>query len=215
VSATQAEVLGRRHFVARGLKLEYFTIVYNCLEALVGLAAGFLAGSIALIGFGFDSLIEVTSGAAVLWRLSSDVHEDRRERIEAASLHIIGVCFFALAVYVGYESIAALIRGEPPDHSIPGIILGITSLIVMPLLARAKRRVARSIGSVAMAADARQTDFCTYLSAVLVGGLLLNAVLGWWWADPIAGLVMTPLIGKEGVDAFRGRACGCSAGTCH
>lgn len=212
---TQIDTLGRQQAVSRGLKLEYFTIVYNCLEAVVGIFAGFLAGSIALVGFGFDSLIEVTSGATLLWRLRSDGNVERREKIEAASLRIVGSCFLVLAIYVGYEAIAALAGREAPRESVPGIILGITSLIVMPVLARAKRKVARGIGSAAMAADARQTDFCTYLSAILVGGLLLNALLGWWWADPVAGLVMTPIIAKEGVDALRGKSCGCSEGTCH
>ncbi|MCP5114653.1 MAG: cation transporter, partial [bacterium] len=111
--------------------------------------------------------------------------------------------------------ITALWAREAPDRSIPGIILGLVSLIVMPILARAKRKVAHGIDSAAMAADARQTDFCTCLSAILVGGLLLNALLGWWWADPVAGLVMIPIIGKEGYDALRGEACGCSGGACH
>lgn len=215
MGAVTGDVAERRRLVRRGLNLEYFTIAYNCLEAVVGIVAGLLAGSIALVGFALDSLIEVTSGGALLWRLRADVDEERRERMEAISLRVVGACFVALALYVGYESVAALARRVPPDESIPGIVLGVTSLIVMPLLARAKRRVARGINSAAMAADARQTDFCTYLSAILVSGLLLNALLGWWWADPAAGLIMIPVIGKEGYDALRGKDCGCSAGTCH
>jgi len=197
------------------MKLEYFTIAYNLLEALVGIVAGLVAGSVALVGFGLDSLIEVTSGGALLWRLRADVDERRRERIEAASLRIVGVCFVALALYVTYESVVALVFRRPPEESIPGIVLGVVSLIVMPLLARAKRKVAHGISSAAMEADARQTDFCTYLSAILVGGLLLNALFGWWWADPAAGLVMVPIIAREGRDALRGKACGCSSGSCH
>jgi divalent metal cation (Fe/Co/Zn/Cd) transporter len=200
--------------VKRGRRLEYFTIAWNSLEALVAILSGLIAGSIALVGFGFDSLIEVTSGAALLWRLSADVNEEKRERMEAVTLRIVGMCFLALAAYVAYDSGAALLRRESPQESLPGIILAIASLIAMPLLARAKRRVAKGINSGAMFADARQTDFCVYLSAILLGGLLLNALLGWWWADPIAALVMAPIIGKEGVEALRGKAC-CDGASCH
>ena len=198
----------------RGRRLEYFTIAWNLLEGLVAILSGLIAGSIALVGFGFDSLIEVTSGAALLWRLSIDVNEENRERIEAITLRIVGVCFIALAIYVSYESITSLLRHEPPERSLPGIILAAVSLITMPLLARAKRRLARGINSGAMFVDARQTDFCLYLSAILLGGLLLNALLGLWWADPIAALVMAPLIGKEGVEALQGKTC-CDGGGCH
>jgi divalent metal cation (Fe/Co/Zn/Cd) transporter len=200
--------------VRRGRRLEYFTIAWNSLEGLVAILSGLIAGSIALVGFGFDSLIEVTSGAALLWRLSADVNEEKRERMEAVTLRIVGLCFLALAAYVAYDSGAALLRREPPQESLPGIILAIASLIAMPLLARAKRRVAKGINSGAMFADARQTDFCVYLSAILLGGLLLNALLGWWWADPIAALVMAPIIGKEGVEALRGKTC-CDGASCH
>jgi divalent metal cation (Fe/Co/Zn/Cd) transporter len=204
----------RANLVRRGRRLEYFTIVWNSLEGLVAILSGLIAGSIALVGFGFDSLIEVTSGAALLWRLSIDVNEEKRERIEAVTLRIVGVCFIVLAIYVSYDSITALLRREAPGRSVPGIALAIASLIAMPLLARAKRRVARSINSGAMFADARQTDFCVYLSAILLGGLLLNALLGWWWADPIAAIVMAPIIGKEGVEALQGKTC-CDEGSCH
>lgn len=210
MSVTQVGVFERRRLVARGVKLEYFTIGYNLLEAAVGLIAGFLAGSIALVGFGFDSLIEVTSGAALLWRLRRDMDEERRERIERLSLRIVGACFMALAAYVTYESVASLAYKEAPEESIPGIVLGVVSLVVMPVLARSKRKVAAAIGSGALAADARQTDFCFYLSIILVGGLLLNALLGWWWADPVAGLVMAPIIAREGWDALHGKSCTCS-----
>jgi divalent metal cation (Fe/Co/Zn/Cd) transporter len=195
--------------VARGVRLEYVTIGYNCLEALVGLVSGALAGSIALIGFGFDSLIEVTSGAALLWRLRR--HEDfaRREAAEKTALRIVGGLFFALAAYVVWESADALIRREAPRESVPGIVLAATSLIVMPILARRKRRVGKNLASEAMVADSRQTELCAYLSAILLGGLALNAAFGWWWADPAAGLAMAPIILKEGWSAWRGRGCGC------
>jgi divalent metal cation (Fe/Co/Zn/Cd) transporter len=206
--------LTRSDLVRRGQRLEYFTIGYNSLEGLVSIAAGAIAGSVSLIGFGLDSIIEVTSGTALLWRLHHDLDRSRREQVERITLRIVGGCFIALAAYIAYESGSTLIGHESPERSIPGVIIAAVSVVVMPLLARAKRRVASEIGSAAMHADSRQTDFCTYLSAILLGGLLLNAVFGWWWADPIAGLVMVPIIAKEGVDGVRGRACGCE-GTCH
>jgi divalent metal cation (Fe/Co/Zn/Cd) transporter len=172
---------------------------------LVAIIAGIAAGSIALVGFGFDSVIEVTSGAALLWRLRADFDEARRERAEAITLRFVGLCFLALAMYVGYDAVESLLRSQAPERSIAGIILAAVSLVAMPLLARAKRRVAAGIRSGAMEADARQTDFCFYLSAILLGGLLANALFGWWWADPVAALVMTPIIVKEGVEALRGK----------
>ena len=197
----------RRDLVRRGRRLEYFTIGYNSVEGLVSIAAGVFAGSVSLVGFGLDSMIEVTSGAALLWRLHHDVNLSRRERVERATLRIVGGCFVALAAYILYESVSTLMRHAAPERSIPGIIVAGASVVVMPLLAAAKRRVAAGIGSGAMRADSRQTDFCTYLSAILLGGLLLNALFGWWWADPAAGLVMVPMIAKEGFDGLRGRAC--------
>jgi len=197
----------RHDLVRRGEKLEYFTIVYNSAEGLVSIVAGLIAGSVSLIGFGLDSIIEVASGAALLWRLHHDLDHSRREQVERTTLHIVGACFIALALYIAYESGSTLIRHQSPERSIPGIVVATVSVVVMPLLARAKRRVAAGIGSGAMNADSRQADFCTYLSAILLGGLLLNALLGWWWADPVAGLVMVPIIAKEGVDGIRGKAC--------
>lgn len=192
--------------VKRGKKLEYFTIVWGSLEALVGISSGILAGSVALIGFGFDSVIEVSSGAALLWRLGLD-ESTRREHAEKLTLRIVGVCFLALAVYVSYDSLKSILKHEAPIESPVGIGLAIVSLIVMPLLARAKRKVAVGIQSAAMSADSRQTQLCTYLSAILLCGLLLNALFGWWWADPAAGLIMVPIIAKEGRDAWRGDTC--------
>lgn len=197
----------RTSLVKRGRYLEYFTIGYNSLEGLIAVVAGLVAGSIALVGFGFDSLIEVTSGAALLWRLHADVDEERRERVEAISLRIVGVCFVVLGIYVTYDSVKALIRREAPEESLVGIVLAAVSLVVMPLLVRAKRRVARAISSGALMADSKQTELCTYLSAILLAGLLLNALFGWWWADPIAALIMVPIIAKEGVEALRGETC--------
>lgn len=204
----------RAKLIRRGQHLEYFTIGYNSLEGLIAIVAGLIAGSIALVGFGFDSVIEVVSGAALLWRLYSDAEETRRERVEAIALRIVGICFLALALYVSYDSIKSLLTREPPEESIPGIILAAASLIIMPLLTRSKRKVARQINSGALVADAKQTELCTYLSAILLGGLLLNALIGWWWADPVAALIMVPIIAKEGVEALRGKTC-CDEGVCH
>jgi divalent metal cation (Fe/Co/Zn/Cd) transporter len=203
----------RIELVRRGQRLEYFTIGYNSAEGLISIVAGFVAGSVSLIGFGLDSLIEVTSGAALLWRLHHDLDHFRREQIEQTTLRIVGGCFIALAIYILCESGSTLIRHEAPGRSIPGIVIAAISVIVMPILAKAKRRVATGIGSGAMKADSRQTDFCTYLSAILLGGLLLNALFGWWWADPIAGLVMVPIIAKEGIDGLQAKAC-CDGGGC-
>jgi divalent metal cation (Fe/Co/Zn/Cd) transporter len=207
MNAQTVQIGDRASLVRRGRRLEYFTIGYNSLEGLIAVAAGLIAGSIALVGFGFDSLIEVTSGAVLLWRLHADVDEDQRERIEAISVRIVGICFVVLAIYVTYDSVKSLIRREAPEESLVGIILAATSLIVMPLLVRAKRKVARGINSGALMADSKQTELCTYLSAILLGGLLLNALLGWWWADPVAALIMVPIIVKEGIEGLRGESC--------
>lgn len=204
----------RPALVLRGRRLEYFTIAYNTIEGLVSILAGSVAGSVSLIGFGLDSAIEVASGAALLWRLHHDFQPSRREQVERITLQIVGWCLLALAGYIAYESGGALLRRETPERSIPGIIVAAASVLVMPLLARAKRRVAAGIGSGAMQADSRQADFCGYLSAILLGGLLLNAVLGWWWADPLAALAMVPIIAKEGADALRGETC-CNSCGCH
>ncbi len=193
--------------VQSGVNLEYFTVGWNLLEAAVALVFGAVAGSIALIGFGLDSLIEVSSGGILLWRLHSDHDDLRREAIEARALKLVGASLLALAAYVCGDSLFSLVRREAPERSLPGIALAVASLIAMPLLARAKRRVASAIASPALHADSKQTDICAYLSAILLLGLLLNAALGWWWADPLAGLLMVPLIAYEGVQAFRGKTC--------
>jgi divalent metal cation (Fe/Co/Zn/Cd) transporter len=200
-------VLHRQAVALRGKRLEYFTIAWNSLEGLVAVVAGAVAGSISLVGFGIDSFIEVTSGAVLLWRMAVDADVRKRERNEKLSLRIVGACFLALAVYVGYESVSDLASRKAPEHSIPGIILACVSLVVMPVLSRAKKRVASDLRSSAMHADAKQTDFCVYLSVILLIGLLLNATLGWWWADPLAGLIMVPIIAKEGFDGMMARTC--------
>lgn len=199
--------IDRAVLALRGKRLEYFTIAWNCLEGLVGIGAGLMAGSISLIGFGIDSFIEVTSGATLLWRMSHDADLERRERAEHLALRIVGLCFLGLALYVGVEALATLVHQEAPRRSFAGIGLAIASLLVMPFLARAKRRVASRLGSAAMTGDAKQTQFCAYLSTILLAGLLLNAAFGLWWADPAAALIMVPVIAKEGVDALRGKTC--------
>ena len=198
---------GRSHFIRRGKLLEYLTIGYNSLEGIIAIGAGVIAGSVALVGFGFDSAIEVISGAALLWRLHADVDEQRRERVEQLTLRIVGWSFLLLAAYVLFDAGKSLLRREPPNESIAGIVLAAVSLVVMPLLVRAKRRVAKAISSKALEADATQTALCTYLSAILLGGLLLNAIAGWWWADPVAALIMVPIIVREGIEGIRGEHC--------
>lgn len=204
---TDAAIVERAAIVRRGRRLEYFTIVWNLLEGLVAVVAGAMAGSISLVGFGIDSFVEVASGSTLLWRMAVDSDEQRRELNEKRALKAVGICFLALAAYITYESIPDLWFRRAPEHSVPGIVLACVSLVVMPLLSRAKRSVGKALGSAAMHADANQADFCTYLSAILLGGLLLNALLGLWWADPLAALVMTPIIAKEGLDGLRGKGC--------
>ena len=197
----------RTHAVERGRKLQYLTIAWNSIEFVIALVAGFWAGSIALIGFGLDSSIEVASSLAALWRLGHDHDEASRERAEQHALRLIGVCFLLLACYILYESVHDLLDQIPPQHSIIGIVLAALSLIVMPWIAHLKRKVASSLESGALEAETRQTEICAYLSAILLLGLGLNVWLDWWWADPVAGLGMVPLIAWEGWEAIRGRTC--------
>lgn len=203
-SNSPSPTAARAQHLRRGRRLEYFTLGWNMVEAAVAIGAGWLAGSIALVGFGVDSLIESFSGAILLWRLASPALDESRERL---SLRLVGLSFFLLAAYVCFEAVKSLIASEPPKASIVGIVLAAVSLIVMPLLARAKRKVASELDSHALVADSRQTDICAYLSAILLGGLALNALFGWWWADPIAALIMVPIIVREGFEAWRGEVC--------
>jgi divalent metal cation (Fe/Co/Zn/Cd) transporter len=197
----------RTILVRRGRRLEYFTIGWNLFEGGAATAAGAMAGSISLVGFGVDSFIEVASGAALLWRMSVDADVHHRERNERLALRIVGLCFVVLALYIAYEGICDLVRRQAPEHSIIGIVIACAALVVMPMLSRAKRAVGSALDSRAMHADAAQTDFCAYLSAILVCGLLLNMLLGWWWADPAAALIMVPIIGREGMEALQARRC--------
>ena len=193
----------RSELVRRGLWLNYVTIGYNTVEAIVALAAGLVAGSVALVGFGVDSGIELTASVAAQWRLRADLDPDRRERVERVTHRVIGASFLALAAYVAVESVATLWEREAPDASTVGLVILILSVLVMPVLARAKRHVARALQSRALEADAAQTSLCAYLSVIALAGVGLNAALGWWWADPAAAIVMVPIIAKEGIEGVR------------
>ncbi len=208
-------MMNRNMTLAKGMRLEYLTVGWNLLEAAVALIAGWLAGSIALLGFGLDSVVEVSSGSVLLWRLHSERRGEDSERAERTALRLVGVSFLALATYLTFDSIKSLATHEAPAESVAGVVLAIASLLVMPLLARAKRQVARGLSSRAMHADSRQTDICAYLSAILLCGLALNAAFGWWWADPVAALAMMPLIAHEGLEAIRGKTCGVSCSANH
>lgn len=195
--------LTREELVRRGIRLSYATIGYNSLEAIASLIAGVFAGSVALVGFGIDSLVEVTASGAAQWRLRSDLHEARRAQVEAITHRIVGLCFLALAAYVVVDSGKTLWFRERPDRTIAGIVILSMSVVVMPLLARAKLRVASAMQSGALRAEARQTSLCAYLSIIALTGVLLNVTLGWWWADPVAALCMVPIIVSEGIDGMR------------
>lgn len=195
------EQLGRRAQL-----LAAASVSYNLIEAVIAITAGLVAGSIALVGFGLDSIVEVSSGLIILWQFRHPLPESR----ERQALRMMAVSFFALAGYVSFESVRALTGGHEPDPSPVGIGLAAASLAIMPFLSWAQRRTGRSLGSNAVVADSTQTLLCTYLSAVLLAGLVLNATLGWSWADPIAGLVIAAVALREGLEAWRGEGCACS-----
>ena len=205
-TSTAAPIMTEREAtVRRGQRLTWATIAYNSIEAVLSIGAGLLAGSVALVGFGFDSVIELSSSVAGLWRLRSDSSPAARARADRHALRAIGVCFLLLAAYVLVDALRTLVTSKHPEESVLGIVIAVGSLVVMPLLARAKRRVASKLRSSALTAEARQTQICMYLSAILLGGLVLNAAVGWWWADPAAALAMVPLIAWEGLEASRAR----------
>jgi divalent metal cation (Fe/Co/Zn/Cd) transporter len=215
---------GRREVLRRRVRLLVAaTITYNVVEAVVALVAGTVASSVALIGFGLDSVIEVSSAAAVAWQFSGPEHEQR----ERVALRVIAGSFFALAGYVSLEAVRSLLGGGEAERSTVGIALVATSVVVMPFLSLAQRRAGRGLGSASAVADSKQTLLCTYLSAAVLVGLVLNAALGWWWADPAAALVLAVLAVREGRNAWRGDLCcapstsnepatadGCSDGCC-
>jgi divalent metal cation (Fe/Co/Zn/Cd) transporter len=179
------------------------SVAYNVLEAVLAVAAGLVAGSVALVGFGLDSVVEVSSGLVILWQFRHRMPETR----ERQALRLMAIAFFALAAYVTVESVRGLFFGGQPESSPVGIGLAIASLVIMPFLSWAQRRTGRALGSATVVADSTQTLLCTYLSAVLLVGLTLNATLGWAWADPIAGLVIAAVAVREGVEAWRGEGC--------
>ena len=193
----------RSRYGRRARLLAGASVAYNGIEAVVAIAAGIVAGSVALVGFGLDSVVDVSSGLIILWQFRHKIPESR----EKTALRLMAFSFFALAAYVGFESVRSLVTGHEPDSSTVGIALATTSLAVMPVLSWAQRRTGRALGSNAVVADSTQTLLCTYLSAVLLVGLVLNATLGWSWADPIAGLVIAAIAVREGRQSWRGDGC--------
>ena len=206
-----AVVPGRRALLHRALRLEYLTVGWNLVEGAIAITAALAAGSVALLGFGIDSFVESVSGSVLVWRLRAETagHRDEEaiERIERHAERLVGFSFFALAAYIVVDAITTLVSQERPDASPVGIALTAVSIGVMLWLARAKRRTAAELGSRALAADAEQTQACWYLSIVVLAGIGLNALLGWWWADPLAAMGMTFFLAKEGRDAWRGEDC--------
>jgi divalent metal cation (Fe/Co/Zn/Cd) transporter len=196
---------GPEAFRQRAIRLEYFTVGWNIVEAAVALAAGGFASSIALIGFGLDSIIETLSGLTLLWRFQQRRLEE--PHAESRAVKVIAGTFFALAAYVSYEAGTDLWFRQRPEFSLPGLVLAVVSLVVMPVLGVAKRRLARTLNSRALAADGLETLLCSYLSATLLAGLALNGWFGWWWADPVAGLAIAAFMVREAIKALRGEAC--------
>jgi len=193
----------RKRLGRRAQLLAAASVTYNAVEAVIAIVAGLVAGSVALIGFGLDSVVEVSSGLIILWQFRHELPESR----ERKALRLIAISFFALGAYVTFESIRALLGDAEPEPSPIGIGLAIASLLVMPFLSWAQRRTGRRLGSQTVVADSTQTLLCTYLSGVLLAGLVLNATLGWSWADPVAGLVIAAVAVREGLEAWRGDGC--------
>ncbi|GAB2675814.1 cation diffusion facilitator family transporter [Thalassiella azotivora] len=205
-----AQVERREQLGRRARLLAAASVSYNLLEAVIAIGAGVVAGSVALIGFGMDSIVEVSSGLIILWQFSHRLPETRERQAQ----RLMAFAFFALAGYVGVESLRALLGDAEPDSSPVGIGLAIASLVIMPFLSWAQRRTGRELGSAAVVADGTQTLLCTYLSGVLLAGLVLNTTLGWGWADPVAGLVIAAVAAREGLEAWRGDGC-CAPGAAH
>jgi divalent metal cation (Fe/Co/Zn/Cd) transporter len=201
-------VMARGGLLRRGLRLEYLTVGWNVVEGFIAIGAGVAAGSVALIGFGADSFVEVISGLVLVWRLRAELgghlDEEAVERVERRAERLVGVAFLLLAAYVAVQAVVDLASGERPDASPVGIVLTAVSLLAMLWLAGAKRRTGEALSSRALIADAKQTLACWSLSVVTLSGLVLNALLGWWWADPVAGLAIAVLLVREGVEALQG-----------
>lgn len=198
----------RPNLLRRAIRLEWLTVGWNLVEGIIAIVAGTIAGSVALVGFGVDSAVETTSGLVLLWRLSAEARgtldEEAVERVEHRAERLVGVAFLLLAAYVAFEAIRSLVTGEEPEASPVGIALTAVSIGVMLWLAGQKRRTGEALGSRALVADSKQTYACWYLSVTTLVGLALNAVLGWWWADPVAGLVIVAFLLREAVEALRG-----------
>mgnify|MGYP001260968887 CR=1 FL=1 len=192
------------HLRRTALGLAYFTVGYNILEGIASLAAGYLAGSIALTGFGLDSFVESLSGGIMIWRLGSRPHigDDAEEHRERRAVRLIGISFFVFAAYVLFESARKLYLHDAPDPSLFGIVIAVASLIVMPILYVKKKRVGTALGMRSIIADSKETLACVYLSVSLLAGLVLNAVFGLWWADPAVGLLVAVFLFREGREAF-------------
>lgn len=205
MEASSLALAQKRHLHRRALRLEYFTVSWNVIEAVVAISAGVIAGSVALVGFGVDSGIEVLSAIALLWRLRTaraDADAETEEHAERRALYAVAATFFLLAAYIGFEAISALVSGEEPDSSTVGVVLAVLSLAVMPLLAYWKQRTGREMGSRALQADAVETWVCSYLSLALLLGVGLHAAFGWGWADPVGALLMLPVILWQGWETF-------------
>jgi divalent metal cation (Fe/Co/Zn/Cd) transporter len=200
---TMASSTRREALLRRAVWLALFTVAWNLIEGVVAMTAAALSGSRALIGFAVDSFVESISAAVLIWRLRVEQRSPQRaDHVEQRALRLIGMAFLALATVVGIESVRSLVAGDQPDTSIIGIVLTGTSLIVMPVLARAKRRTGLELGDRSVTADSAQTRACAYLSAAVLAGLALNASLGWWWADPIAALGVVAFLVHEGREAL-------------
>jgi divalent metal cation (Fe/Co/Zn/Cd) transporter len=190
--------------LARGLRLEVLSLAYNVAEAVVGIAAGVAAGSVALVGFGLDSVVEASSAVILLWRFRTETKGARTaEEAERRAVRLVAAAFFGLAAYVGGRGVVDLVAGAHPEGSPVGIALAAVSIVVMPLLAWRKRALAAELDSRSLQADSRQTTLCTYLSVVLLAGLAANSLLGWWWADPVAGIAIALIATREGVELWR------------
>ena len=205
----------RQGALRHALRLEYLTVGWNVVEGVIAVTAALVAGSVALLGFGVDSFVETASGLILIWRLRAErrgMDEEGIERLDARAHKLVGASLFGLAAYIAVDALHALWTGERPSPSIVGMALTGVSLVVMQWLARAKRRAAARLSSRALEADAFQTSACFWLSVIALTGVGLNALLGWWWADPVAALGMTWFIAKEGREGWRGEECGCASG---
>jgi divalent metal cation (Fe/Co/Zn/Cd) transporter len=191
----------RRELHRRALWLEYVTVGWNVIEGVVAIGAGMIAGSVALVGFGVDSSVEVISGLGLLWRLRKAGPEAtvaEESAAERRALYVVAATFFLLATYIAFEAVTSLLGREEPDRSTVGLVLSVLSLVIMPLLAWWKQRTGRQMGSRALVADSVETWVCSYLSLALLAGVGLHALFGWWWADPVGALAMLPIILWQG-----------------